>query len=78
MKKIKVKIELQLEKKAKLQLIKDCTENIFFECTHCKNKKLGFEFYFNSSNLKRYNTCITCTKAMRESKAIQKIKERGY
>lgn len=78
MKKIKAKIDSQVEKKIKVELIRLHTENILLECTYCKKQKLGSEFYFNSSNQKRFNTCITCTKIMRESKEIQKIKERGY
>lgn len=77
-KKIKTKIESQLEKKIKAELIKFHTDTILLECTHCKEQKLGSEFYFDSSKLKRSNTCISCTKSMRESKEIEKIKERGY
>ncbi|MGN2339005.1 hypothetical protein ACTFIN_12915 [Clostridium cagae] len=78
LKKIKAKIDSELEKKAKAEFIKINTSNILLECTHCKKQKLGSEFYFDSSNLKRFSICISCTKIMRESKEIEKIKKRGY
>lgn len=78
MKKIKAQIELDLNKINISNTLKTSTENVYFECTKCRNKKLGSNFYFDSSILKRKNICIDCEKQIRENAEIQKIRERGY
>jgi len=54
------------------------TASKFYECKKCSQKKIGKDFYFDSSKLKRNDYCIVCYLNDRKEKEIKKILERGY
>lgn len=78
LKKIKDKLELDLKKKADSEQIKYSIKDILFECTSCKKKKIGSDFYFDSIRVKRYNRCRECERRYQEEQEIKKIMERGF
>lgn len=77
-KKLRHKLESNIQKKSKAELLKLSTENISFQCIYCGEFKSGSNFYFDSSKFKRSNACILCEKKIKENREIEKILERGY
>lgn len=78
LKKIKYKIDRVLEKEQLANQLKKDTENVYFECSSCGQKKLGTEFYFDSYKLKRFNKCIVCYLEKQKNKKLELVLERGY
>ena len=77
LKKIKSKLDSDIDKITRNEKIKQATKNEILECTICKNKKLGKEFYYDSSKLRRMSICIECYKEYHLELEIRKIEKNG-